>query len=93
MENFFAKKKYKGRACWQCAQKDWFNLEFQLTRKHLLSLDAHMEKEKYYKCVLSYHNLTQCKKRRWEVDDNIMKARERFHASSKFWSKLKRKPL
>ena len=92
MEKCFAKKKHKGHARRRCARKEWFDLECQLARKHLLSLDAHIDKKRYRECALAYHNLTRCKRRRWEVEDNIMKAKERVHASGKFWSKLKRKP-
>lgn len=91
-EKCFAKKRMGRHVHRHRNRKGWFDMECQLARAHLTTIDAHLEKEKYHAYALEYRTLTRCKRRRWEVNDNVKKVREKARESGKFWREfIKRK--
>ncbi|RYA40131.1 hypothetical protein DD606_25725 [Enterobacter cloacae complex sp. GF14B] len=72
-------------------KKKWFDMECSQARKHLLRLDAIKDKEVYLECSHTYKALVQKKRRRWEVEKQLLLAQEKAHACGKFWQNLKGK--
>lgn len=72
-------------------KKKWFDTECIQARKHLLSLNVSKDKEAYLKHSHTYKALVQRKKRRWEVNKQILLAQEKANACGKFWQNVKGK--
>ncbi|RYA84618.1 hypothetical protein DD594_25945, partial [Enterobacter cloacae complex sp. 4DZ1-17B1] len=49
------------------------------------------DKEDYFECSHTYKALVQKKRRRWEVEKQLLLAQEKAHACGKFWQNLKGK--
>ena len=68
-------------------------MECSQAQKYLLSLDASKDEDGYLKHSHMYEALVQRKRRRWEVNKQLILAQEKAHACGKFWQNLKGKRI